>query len=276
MIVIAHRGASAYAPEHTFAAWDLADQMGADFLEQDLQMTKDGVLVVLHDETLDRTARCGGVACRGPVIEHTLAELRECDVGSWHGPAFADQRIATLEEVLQRYPSANFYIETKNPEAAPGMEEALLSLLDRYGLIGPAHREWRVLIQSFSEASLLKLHAADAALPLIRLIDKGAAGDLAGLEAIAEYAVGIGPDESDVTAALVTAAHEQCLHVHPYTVDDVANLRRLMTLGVDGIFTNVPDVLIGLLPGSRPPDGTAVRAAAQAHARCRGGRGHGS
>ncbi|HEX2165607.1 MAG TPA: glycerophosphodiester phosphodiesterase family protein, partial [Longimicrobiales bacterium] len=73
MLVIAHRGASAYAPEHTFASYDMALRMGADFIEQDLQMTSDGVLVVLHDETLDRTT---GGRCTGRVIDHTLEEIR--------------------------------------------------------------------------------------------------------------------------------------------------------------------------------------------------------
>ena len=150
MLVIGHRGASAYAPEHTFASWDRALEIGADYLEQDLQMTSDGVLVVLHDDTLDRTT---GGACRGRVNDHTLAEIRDCDVGSWFNaarPAHADtayaaERIATLDEVLTRYADrACFYIETKNPAEAPGMEEALLELLDAHQLRRAAAADWRV------------------------------------------------------------------------------------------------------------------------------------
>ena len=76
-IVIAHRGASGYAPEHTFASYDLAVEKGADYLEQDLQLTADGVLVVLHDATLDRTARGPAASCTGPVSEKTLAQVQE-------------------------------------------------------------------------------------------------------------------------------------------------------------------------------------------------------
>ena len=92
-LVIAHRGYSGQAPEHTFAAWQRAADAGADYLEQDLQMTADGVLVVLHDGTLERTARGDARFCTGLVSEHTLAELRNCDFGSWFNaeyPQFAN------------------------------------------------------------------------------------------------------------------------------------------------------------------------------------------
>src|ERR671916_500502 len=108
---IGHRGASGYAPEHTFAAYDLALKLGADYIEQDLQMTKDGVLVVLHDDTLDRTATGPARNCTGLVIEKTLAQLKTCEVGRWFNrayplyarPEYAGMRIPTLEEVFQRY-----------------------------------------------------------------------------------------------------------------------------------------------------------------------------
>src|SRR3954467_15837271 len=92
-LIIAPRGASGHAPEHTFASYDLALKMGADYIERRLQMTSDGVLVVLHDETLDRTR-----GCTGPVKAHTLAEMRRCDAGSWFGPKYAGQRVLPLEE----------------------------------------------------------------------------------------------------------------------------------------------------------------------------------
>ncbi len=272
MIVIAHRGASGYAPEHTFASWDMASRMGADYLEQDLQMTKDGILVVLHDETLDRTARRNGQPCTGRVIDMTLAELRECDVGSWMSPDFAAERIHTLDEVIERYPGHNFYIETKLPEEAPGMEEKLLATLERHGLTGPARTEWRVLIQSFSEASLRKIHAADPELPLIQLIHRKreTAGTIRRrMEEMSEYAVGIGPHFSDVDATVVEAAHGACLAVHPYTVDEPAEMQRLTNIGVDGMFTNLPDRLLATRPSNEPRRADALRAAAESYARCR-------
>src|SRR4051794_14616879 len=127
---VGHRGASGHAPEHTFAAYDLALQMGADYIEQDLQMTRDGVLVAMHDETLDRTTDGSG-----PVRAVTLDEVKRCDAGSWFAPRFAGARVPTLEELFRRYgEQARFYIETKSPEIYPGMEEALLALIGRYRL----------------------------------------------------------------------------------------------------------------------------------------------
>src|SRR5919112_4683734 len=152
---IGHRGASGYAREHTIPSYDLALEQGADYAEIDLQMTKDGVLVAMHDDTLDRTADAPeGVPkrfCSGPVIKRTLEQIKQCDVGSWFSPDYAGQQIPTLEEIFQRYgTSVNYYIETKNPEAAPGMEEELLRLMEEYGLMEPAAENWQVLIQSFS------------------------------------------------------------------------------------------------------------------------------
>jgi glycerophosphoryl diester phosphodiesterase len=148
---IGHRGASGYAPEHTLASYDLAKKLGADYIEQDLQLTKDGVLVVLHDATLNRTVRSTAESepddCTGLVIEKTLAQIKTCEVGSWFNeeyPQYARDEyvgleVPTLEEVFRRYrKSVNYYIETKNPAAAPGMEEELLRLMDKYHLTKPA------------------------------------------------------------------------------------------------------------------------------------------
>jgi glycerophosphoryl diester phosphodiesterase len=271
MLVIAHRGASGYAPEHTFAAYDLALRLGCDYLEQDLQMTRDGVLVCMHDETLDRTA--GG--CTGRIIDRTWHEIENCDVGSWFNravpdrarAAFAGERIPTLDDVLARYRNRTaFYIETKVPEAAPGMEEELLRLLARHDLVDAARDEWRVLIQSFSEASLRRIAARDAQLPLIQLIAARTTSVRiqALLDRIGSYAVGIGPERGDVDRALVAAAHARGLHVHPYTVNDRAEMQRLTDAGVDGMFTNFSDRLIALRPEDELRGVEAVRRAARA------------
>ena len=117
--MIAHRGASAEAAEHTLAAYDLALAQGAHYIEQDLQLTRDGVLVALHDPTLDRTARGPREHCTGLVIEKTVAQLRRCDVGRWFNERYPAEaraeyvglRIPTLAEVLARYGRrARYYI----------------------------------------------------------------------------------------------------------------------------------------------------------------------
>jgi glycerophosphoryl diester phosphodiesterase len=280
---IGHRGASAYAPEHNFAAYDLALDQGADYIEIDLQMTADGVLVALHDKTLNRTADAPeGVPeryCRGLVSKKTLEQIKMCDAGSWFGPEYAGLeeplRIPTLEEIFQRYgTSVNYYIETKNPDAAPGMEEELLRLLGEYGLIpDPAETEnWQVLIQSFSAESLQKIHDLNDSLPLIQLFSSTETSPIQrDLDAVSEYAVGIGPYKKDVDAALVEAAHEHCLAVHPYTVNTVEEMEALIALGVDGMFTNNPDLLDVVLGDAALSGEAAAQQAADAYQECRTG-----
>jgi glycerophosphoryl diester phosphodiesterase len=273
---IGHRGASGYAPEHTIPAYDLALEQGADYIEIDLQMTKDGVLVALHDDTLDRTADAPeGVPkrfCSGPVIKRTLEQIKMCDVGSWFGPEYAGEQIPTLEEIFQRYgTSVNYYIETKNPEAAPGMEEELLRLMEVYKLIEPAEDNWQVLIQSFSAESLMTIHEMNEDLPLIQLFSSTETSKTIRdqLDLVSTYAVGIGPSMTDVDAALVEAAHALCLDVHPYTVNEKDDMRALIDLGVDGMFTNFPDRLEKLLGKSAAEGKTGATLAAEDYAACR-------
>nr|MDQ3328685.1 glycerophosphodiester phosphodiesterase [Chloroflexota bacterium] len=222
---VGHRGASGYAPEHTLASYDLALRLGADYIEQDLQLTADGVLVALHDDTLNRTARGPAENCTGLVITKTLAQIKTCDVGAWFNqtypqyarPEYVGLQIPTLEEVFARYQHrTNYYIETKNPESAPGMEEKLLALMDEYNLTRPAETKWQVLIQSFSPQSLAKIHALNPALPLIQLFFGSETSQTiqAKLHLTATYAVGIGPRFSSVDRALIDAAHTRCLDVH--------------------------------------------------------------
>ena len=285
---VGHRGASGYAPEHTIPAYDLALKMGADYIEQDLQLTKDGVLVVLHDQTLDRTARPTAESapgdCTGLVREKTLDQIKTCDVGSWFNetypqyakPEYVGLKIPTLEEVFREYrKSTNYYIETKSPESAPGMEEELLRLMDEYGLTEPAAEKWQVLIQSFSPASLQKVHTLDPSLPLIQLFSGAETSQTiqARLDATATYAVGIGPSKSDVDRPLVDAAHARCLDVHPYTVNESAEMRSLIAVGVDGMFTNFPDRLEAVLGKEAANGKTGARRAATASEACRAGNG---
>jgi glycerophosphoryl diester phosphodiesterase len=283
---VGHRGASGYAPEHTIPAYDLALEQGADYIEIDLQMTADGVLVAMHDDTLDRTAVAPeGVPeeyCTGPVIEKTLEQIKMCDVGTWFNetyPEYASDeyvglQIPTLEEIFQEYgTSVNYYIETKNPSAAPGMEEELLRLMDEYGLTKPAAEDWQVLIQSFSEDSLRTIHELNSSLPLIQLYSSAETSEsirahLAEAE-VSEYAVGIGPSQSDVDAELVEAAHALCLDVHPYTVNEKKDMKRLIRLGVDGMFTNFPDRLEKVLGKEAAEGKTGATLAADDYTACR-------
>jgi glycerophosphoryl diester phosphodiesterase len=239
VIIIGHRGASGYAPEHTIPSYDRAIEIGVDYIEQDLQMTSDGVLVIMHDPTLERTTNGTGL-----VIDKTLAEIKQLDAGSWFAPEFAGTTVPTLRELFERYgKTANYYIETKNPEEAPGMEEALLALIEEFDLRAGAIERWQVLIQSFSRESLLKIRRLDPKLPVIQLIPKeyDSAAIRGHLDNIRSYAVGIGPSRLSVDAPLVDAVHAQGLAIHPYTVNDPADIALMKSLEVDGIFTDFPD-----------------------------------
>ena len=276
---IGHRGASGLAPEHTFPAYDLALKQGADYIEQDLQQASDGTLVVIHDATLDRTARGPAENCTGLVSDKTLEQLKTCDVGTWFNeryPEFAREeyvglQIPTLDEVLARYRKrTNYYIETKNPEDADRMEERLIALLDEYNLLRPAADRWQVLVQSFSPLSLERLQALEPELPLIQLFFGSETSETiqARLDTLADSVVGIGLSKSDVDAALVEAAHERCLDIHPYTVNESAEMRALIDLGVDGMFTNFPARLDEVLGRDAVGGKHAAKRAADAHAAC--------
>lgn len=264
--IIAHRGASGYAPEHTWAAYEQARDMGADYLELDLHMSADGRLIVIHDETLDRTTDG-----EGKVKEHTLEALKTLDAGAWFNeanPERADEayvgaQLLTLDEVIDRYGSdVRYYIETKSPERYPELQRALVETLEAEGLVSSGS----VIIQSFSRDSLQQVQKLNADIPLVQLVWYSPAEDGDGLtewtgvtpapaditdadfQAIADYAVGIGPNvvydgEDVIDASFVEQAHQNGLLVHPYTINDPEQMQRLLDWGVDGMFTNFPDRL---------------------------------
>ncbi|MFG6139312.1 glycerophosphodiester phosphodiesterase [Halomonas sp. B23F22_10] len=264
--IIAHRGASGYAPEHTWPSYETALEMGADYLELDLHMSADGELMVIHDDTLDRTTDGSG-----KVKDHTLAELKALDAGSWFNAAhperaddaYAGAELLTLDEVIDRYGSdVRYYIETKSPERYPELQRALVETLEAEGLVASGS----VVIQSFSQDSLEQVHALNADIPLVQLVWYSPAEDGGGLtewtgvtpapaeitdadfQAIADYAVGIGPNvvydgEDVIDAGFVEQAHDNGLLVHPYTINEPEQMKRLLDWGVDGMFTNFPDRL---------------------------------
>ncbi|HEV2815308.1 MAG TPA: glycerophosphodiester phosphodiesterase, partial [Solirubrobacteraceae bacterium] len=211
--IIAHRGASAHAAEHTLAAYDLAVAQGADVLELDVRETADGRLVVVHDETLLRTA---GDPRRVDSVDSAALAALDPDV-----------RPLTLATVLVRYRrNARFLLDLKEP--APEWEGRLLATISRTCV-----RD-RVVVQSFDHAALRRLRAAApwlnlAALTRTRPLD---------LAALAAFAHGVGPWHESVDAAFVTAAHANGLAVRPWTVNDPVAIAHLISLGVDGVITD--------------------------------------
>ncbi|WP_230086154.1 glycerophosphodiester phosphodiesterase [Halomonas sp. 328] len=271
--VIAHRGASGHAPEQTWPALEQALAVEADYLELDVQVTADGELVAFHDDDLARTT---GV--EGAVGDFTLAELQALDAGGWFNDAFPERadaayagaRILSLDEIFARYgDSVRYYLETKSPHLNPGLEEALVERLEAHGLAEPE----RVLIQSFDQQSLLRVHELNADLPLVQLLwyypEEEGAGALkewtgvtpapeamsdADFQAIADYAIGVGTNltyydgREVIDADFVAQAQANDLLVHVYTINDSETMARLMAWGVDGLFTDFPDRLRALTP----------------------------
>ncbi|AMQ20613.1 glycerophosphodiester phosphodiesterase [Geobacillus sp. JS12] len=241
--VIAHRGASGYAPEHTLSSYRLAARMNADYIEVDVRSTKDGKLVALHDATLARTTNVETVyPHRSPwrVSDFSLRELKKLDAGSWFDPRFAGERVPTLDEVVRMLKAerveAPLYIETKQP----GIEEAVVHLLKKHGFL----QQRRVMFQSFHPESLQALRPLiPRGVPLIQLVGEKEAhsGGDELLQQIAVYADGIGLPLSAVTEEWVRAAHGRGLMVHVYTVNEPHDLARLCAMGVDGVFTDYPD-----------------------------------
>lgn len=243
-VVIAHRGASAEAPEHTLASYRLAKELGADYIEIDLQMTKDGVLVAMHDDTVDRTANG-----TGKVSNLDLAELKELDAGSWFNEEYPERaeesykglKVVTLEEIFQKFGTAvNYYIETKKPDQHAGMEAELVSLLEKYGLLGDSLAEGTVVVQSFSEESLQAIHKLDQEIPLIKLETEAEVenSSKARFVEISEYAVGIGAFYQHVDRAYLSAASDAGLLTHLFTVNKPEDVEAMRALGATGVFSD--------------------------------------
>ena len=240
-LVIAHRGASAAHPEHTAAAYEQAIADGADGLECDVRLTRDRVLVCLHDRTVERTSDGTGV-----VSQLTLDQLQRLDFGSWKAGEAAG--VLTLETLLGMVVDAGrpltLAIETKHPTRYGGeVERRLAVTLQRFGLAdGTAHSGVRVRVMSFSPAALLISRRCMSGVPTValmsRLPKRAGRAPLFGGSRIG------GPSLAAVLAdpGYVERAHSRGDEVYVWTVDRPEDISRLADLGVDAIITNRPDV----------------------------------
>ncbi|MBN0044008.1 glycerophosphodiester phosphodiesterase [Streptomyces actuosus] len=248
--IVAHRGASAYAPENTLAAVDKAAQLGIRWVENDVQRTRDGALVVMHDESLERTTDAEEVyPGRVPwkVKDFTAAEIARLDAGSWFGPAYAGVRVPTLEQYLRRveHNHQRLLLEIKSPELYPGIEQQILKVLADEGWLDRGHVADELIVQSFSADSVRAVH--DLA-PAIRT---GLLGTppLADLPAYSGFTDQINPSHGTISAAYVaavhafTGAHGRAMEVFTWTVDDAATARQAAGYGVDGVISNRPDLV---------------------------------
>ncbi|MDA0567620.1 glycerophosphodiester phosphodiesterase [Streptomonospora sp. S1-112] len=242
---VAHRGASAYAPENTLAAIDAAHELDATTVEIDVQRTRDGELVVIHDTTLTRTTDAEEVfpgRASYAVADFTLAELRRLDAGSWFSAEFAGERVPTFEEALDRLSRhrLNLLLEVKSPDLYPGIEADIAdTLADHPSWLKP-RPEWkwpRLVVQSFDWESVARSH------DLLPDVPHGLLG-LVPAEDVDDYtwADQINPNHTVIDADYVERVHAAGLEVHTYTVNDPDDMRAAIAAGVDGIISDRPDV----------------------------------
>ncbi|MEU6095597.1 glycerophosphodiester phosphodiesterase family protein [Streptomyces sp. NPDC047079] len=250
LVVVAHRGASGSAPENTMAAVDRAAAMGFGWVENDVQRTKDGRLVVIHDATLDRTTDVERLfPHRAPwrVKDFTAAEIARLDAGSWYGRRYAGARVPTLREYMERvsHNHQNLVLEIKNPELYPGIERQTLALLDEEGWLDSGHLRNRLIVQSFSAASVRMVHELR---PGIRTAYLGTPR-VTELRAYARFADQINAEYTRLSPGYVCAVHalkgphDKPMRVFAWTVNGAKEAQRMGGFGVDGVITNVPDVV---------------------------------
>jgi glycerophosphoryl diester phosphodiesterase len=228
--VIAHRGASGYRPENTLSAYALAVEQRADMIEIDLHRTRDGAIVVTHDEVLQ------GLGGRGEIADASLAEIRALDAGG-------GERVPTLDEVLEHFGARiPFNLELKQSTRGPyaGLEVETLERVRRLDLLG------KTLFSSFYDPVLetLREHSPEAR---IGVLVSGRAPEVWRERARRVRAEAVHFWVGLATREAIEAAHGEGLAVHVYTVDEPDAMRRLLDLGVDGIFSNFPDRLRALL-----------------------------
>jgi glycerophosphoryl diester phosphodiesterase len=242
-LVIAHRGASAAAPANTIAAFEKAVALGADGIEFDVHLSAEGVPVIIHDYTVDTTTDGSGL-----VSEMTLAQLKQLDAGTHFDPAFAGERIPTLEEVLRAFGGRlllNIELKTTS-KRDNGLERAVIALVEEHGLAS------RVLFSSFNPLSLRRAKKIAPHIPVGLLYSPDLELYLrrAWLAFLFPHEARH-PEHTMVDARYMAWARRRGYRVNAWTVDDPDEMRRLIDLGVDGIITNVPDVLREVLGTSR-------------------------
>ncbi len=233
MIYFAHRGLSEHAPENTMAAFWAAVKAGAEAIELDVQRTKDGRIVVLHDFYLGRTNNGQGL-----LKERTYEELSRLDAGSWFSERFAGEKLPLLEEVLQALPPElliNIELKKLAIEPAGDFAAEVVELLRRYPR--------PVLISSFDHYLLKEVQRLDDTLPLGLLYGSGLIDVFAYAEQNSLKIAAIHPAIEYVSPELITRAHQRGIKVNVYTVRRKEEAELLKACGADGIFVNTFDIL---------------------------------
>jgi glycerophosphoryl diester phosphodiesterase len=260
--LIAHRGASGYTPEHTAAAYRLAIEQHAEFVEPDLAVTKDGVLICLHDDTLKRTTNAAELfPQRDPWLanDFTLDEIKRLDAGKWFKPTFAGERIQTFQEAIDLVRGkAGLYPELKSPELYRSRHvdqlKLFVDIIRKNGLDRPESLEATpVIIQSFDEEAVRRVAKELPTIPRVLLVERDGDVSEPRLRVIKTFATGVAPEKSLVAQhpEMVKQAHALGLTVTCWTFradeqstfasvgDEMSHF--LYDLGIDALFTNNPD-----------------------------------
>ncbi|MEU9114017.1 glycerophosphodiester phosphodiesterase family protein [Streptomyces sp. NPDC048483] len=247
-VTVAHRGAPTHAPENTLASIDAARRLGDVWVENDVQRTKDGELVILHDNSLARTTDVEQVfPDRKPwnVKDFTLTEIEKLDAGSWFSPKFEGERVPTLEDYMDAVEDngQRLLLELKSPELYPGIELQTLMQLHHQGWLDKGHVKRRLIIQSFNADAVKAVHRIRPD------VKTGFLGNpsVADLPTYAEFCDQINPNYTTVTPSYINAVHGltgphgRRLQLYTWTVDDGAKAVGLARMGADGIISNKAD-----------------------------------
>ena len=246
--MVAHRGGAGIAPENTLAAFRRALEVGADAVELDVRLTRDGRVAVFHDRTVDRTT--GG---RGPVGTHTLAELQSSDAGSWFDPRFSGERVPALEEVFLELPH-DFPIYVEMKARGSGAWPLVLKVVETIRRHG---RMESTMVASFNPLALVLLRAVEPGIVRGYISSGGhplplRARWLSPLVNPQWYA----PDRGTLTPKLLGRFHRQGKKVAAWDLDTSEDMGRLKELGLDAVVTDYPDRLAGqIAAGSLKIDG---------------------
>lgn len=243
--VIAHRGAAGLEPEHTLRAYERAIELGADGVECDVRLTRDGVLVCVHDRTVDRTSNGSGV-----VSTMRLADLQRLDFGSWHGEPAA---VLTFEQLLVTILGAGrpmeLAVETKHPTRYGGkVEQAVVATLERHGLATGRNPDGTtVRVMSFSPPAIGRVRRLAPEVATVQLMQRIPPNRRDG--SLGAEATTAGPSLAAMRAYpdFVARAHEKGHEVHVWTVDAERDMDFLAGLDVDALITNRPDVALAHL-----------------------------
>lgn len=250
LAVVAHRGSSGVAPENTLVAVEVAIAQRANWFEVDVQRSRDGELVLLHDRSLARTTDVEEVfPDRAPwhVDDFTLAELRRLDAGTWFHDDYAGEPIPTLAELVELVRNRiGLLLEVKDPVFYPGIEQDIVDeFRSRPGWLSSALAEGRLVVQSFDHESMRRVEGLASEIPVGLLFSRRPTDD--EVVDAAGFATEINPSFRVTDDALVRRIHELGMRISVYTVNTGRDMLQVLDLGVDGVITDYPIVLLDLL-----------------------------